>query len=80
MDNSPFNPLVDSLSDLSTTELADKINELSRKYFMTKNPEVQNQIRAILEMYNSEFATRQAKEMENDQNGENSLDNLINIS
>lgn len=80
MDNSPFNPLVDSLSDLSTGELTDKINELSRKYFMTNNPEVQNQIRAVLEMYNSEAATRQAKEIENNQNGENSLDNLINIS
>ena len=80
MDNSPFNPLVDSLSDLSTSELTDKINELSRKYFMTKNPEVQYQIQAVLEMYNSEAATRQAKDMENDQNGETILDNLINIS
>ena len=80
MDNSPFNPLVDSLSDLSTSDLTDKINELSLKYFMTKIPEVQYQIQAVLEMYNSEAATRQAKDMENDQNGENSLDNLINIS
>ena len=50
---------------------------------MTKNPEVQNQIRAVLEMYRAEAVSRQAKETLNQnksENGENSLDNLINIS
>ena len=83
MDNLPLNPFVDNLSDISTGDLSDKINDLSKKYFMTKNPEVQNQIRAVLEMYKSEAASRQAKEtlgQPNKENGENSLDNLINIS
>ena len=83
MDNLPLNPFVDDLSDISTSDLSDKINDLSKKYFMTKNPEVQNQIRAVLEMYRAEAVSRQAKETLNEnksENGENSLDNLINIS
>tara|TARA_B100000945_G_C20229420_1_gene524539 strand:+ start:259 stop:510 length:252 start_codon:yes stop_codon:yes gene_type:complete len=83
MDNLPLNPFVDDLSDISTSDLSDKINDLSKKYFMTKNPEVQNQIRSVLEMYRAEAVSRQAKETLNQnksENGENSLDNLINIS
>ena len=83
MDNLPLNPFVDDLSDISTSDLSDKINDLSKKYFMTKNPEVQNQIRSVLEMYRAEAVSRQAKETLNQnksENGENSLDNFINIS
>ena len=80
MDNLLFNPLVDSLSDLSLTELTDKIDELSRKYFMSSNPDIQLQIQLILEMYNSELTVRQSKDIKNIENGDKSLDNLINIS
>ena len=83
MDNLPLNPFVDNLSDISTGDLSDKINDLSKKYFMTKNPEVQNQIKAVLEMYRAEAVSRQAKEsldQNKSENGENRLDNLINIS
>ena len=80
----PLNPFVDDLSDLSTNELSDKINDLSNKYFMTNNPQVQDQIRAVLEMYRIEAASRQASESINQtvdkENGDKSLDNLINIS
>ena len=80
----PLNPFVDDLSDLSTNELSDKINDLSKKYFMTNNLQVQDQIRAVLEMYRVEAASRQASESINQtvdkENGDKSLDNLINIS
>lgn len=80
----PLNPFVDDLSDLSTNELSDKINDLSKKYFMTNNLQVQDQIRAVLEMYRIEAASRQASESINQtvdkENGDKSLDNLINIS
>ena len=39
-----FNPLVDNLADLTTNELEKKIAELSKKYFLTGNPQVQSQI------------------------------------
>jgi len=77
-----FNPLVDSFNELSDNEIEQKIVELSRKFFMSHNPDVQTQISNILEMYKEEMRSRQAKQrIKNlEQNGENGLDNLINIS
>ena len=76
-----FNPLVDSLSDLSDNELEEKAIELSRKYWMTKNPEVQSQINTILFMYQEELRSRRAKSFQKSQeNSDSDLDNLINIS
>ena len=77
-----LNPLVDSLADLSTSELENKIVVLQRRYFMTANPGVQAQIQNFLEIYKEELQTRRAIEYQrqNENNGENGLDNLINIS
>jgi len=76
-----LNPLVDSLADFTLTELENKVVELQRKYFMTANPQVQAQIANIL--YKEEVQTRRAIEYErqkNQENGENGLDSLINVS
>jgi len=76
-----FNPLVDSFDNLSDAEIEQKIVELGRKYWMTKNPNVQQQIAVILDMYKQEAAVRQAKSFQKSQeSGESDLDNLINIS
>jgi hypothetical protein len=77
-----LNPLVDSLADLNLMQLEDKIVELQRKYFMTRNPGLQAQIANILEIYKEELYTRRAIEAQRqkDQDGNNSLDSLINIS
>jgi hypothetical protein len=78
-----FNPLVDNFSKLSDNEVEEKISELGRKYWMTRNPEVQMQISTILEMYKSEANVRRAIEynrQKNEQNGESGLDSLINVS
>lgn len=77
-----FNPLVDSFNDLSDSEIEESISSLSRKYFQTQNPHVQAQITAVLEMYKDEMRLRNARAMQrlNANNGENDLDNLINIS
>jgi len=77
-----FNPLVDSFNDLSDSEVEESISSLSRKYFQTQNPHVQAQITAVLEMYKDEMRSRNARAMQrlNANNGENDLDNLINIS
>lgn len=76
-----FNPLVDSFDDISTNDLEEKIVELQRKYFMTANLQVQQQISAILDMYIEEAKSRRAKSMKKDlENPESGLDNLINIS
>lgn len=76
-----FNPLVHSFDNLSDIELEEKILELNKKFWMTHNPQVKEQITAILDMYKAEMEGRRAKPKKiNSQDGDNSLDNLINIS
>lgn len=76
-----FNPLVNSFDELSDNELEEKILELNKKFWMTHNPQVKEQITAILDMYKVEMEGRRAKSKnKNSQEGDNSLDNLINIS
>lgn len=76
-----FNPLVDDFSLLSDNEIENKIIELGKKYWQARNPQVQSQIATILEMYKQEAYSRRAKQSQKDQqDGDNSLDNLINVS
>ena len=77
-----FNPLVDDLSILEDSEIESKISELSKKYFQARNPDLQRQISVILEMYKQEIITRREKArlQQQQENGEEGLDNLINIS
>jgi inorganic pyrophosphatase/exopolyphosphatase len=77
-----FNPLVDSFDNLTDSEVEESISNLSRKYFQTQNPHVQAQITSVLEMYKAEMRTRNARAMQKmrENNGEDGLDNLINIS
>ena len=78
-----INPLIDSLDHFTLQELDDKIADLQRKYFLTRNPQVQVQIANVLDIYKIEQQDRRIKELKRQQsqdNDENSLDNLINIS
>lgn len=75
-----FNPLVNSFDELSDNEVEEKILQLNRRFWMTQNPQVREQITAILDMYKVELEGRRAKPKINSQDDDNSLDNLINIS
>lgn len=77
-----FNPLVDDFSVLSDSEVEDKVAELGRKYFSTHNPQLQQQIATILEMFKDEARSRRASALLRQQqdNGESGLDNLIKVS
>jgi len=75
-----FNPLVDSFEDLTETQLQEKIQDLSRRYFQTRNPELQNQIAVILDMFKQEQITRLYKKQNSDNDEDSDLDNLININ
>jgi hypothetical protein len=77
-----FNPLVDSFEQLSDAEVENKMLDLQRKYFMSPNPQVQEQISVILEMFKQETNSRRAKQyvQQQEQNGEKGLDSLINVS
>jgi len=77
------NPLVNGLDQLSLNELEQKIIELQRKYFQSNNPSVQAQIVNFLEIYKDELNTKRAldaQRQKEQQDDDNSLDNLINVS
>lgn len=79
--NKMFNPLVDNLSNLSDAQIDEKIFELSRKYHMARNPELQSQIAVILDMFKDESQIRSSRQFQKLQgDDENGLDNLINVS
>lgn len=73
-----FNPLVDSFDELSDTEVENATRDLSRKFFQTRNPQVQQQIAVLLDMYKEELRARMAKKSINTNNPE--LDDLIKVS
>ena len=76
-----FNPLVDDFSLLKDSEVEEKLFDLKRKYWQTRNPSVQEQISVIMNMYAEEMHVRSAKAMQKtNDNSEKGLDNLINIS
>ena len=67
---------------LSDKMLEEKFTELNRKYWMTKNPQVQMQMSTLIEQMREEIKSRQAlkKVQEEQDQGKKGLDNLINIS
>ena len=76
-----FNPLLDNLADMSESDLEARLSDLSRKYFMSSNPNMQQQLQIAIEQFKQELYVRQEQNRLKEQNNdENDLDNLINIS
>ena len=77
-----MHPLVGDLSELKDAEIENKIQELTKKYFMSYNIDLRMQVAAVLEMYQEELSVRRAKlwktQMENNSN--KGLDKLINVN
>jgi hypothetical protein len=75
-----MNPLL-SINKLTDTELEQKIQDLSRKYFMTQSSEIQMQIVSFLNIHKEELANRRAIAWEKQfQKNNKGLDKLININ
>ena len=74
-----MHPLVNDLSGLKDHEIHNKINDLTKKYFMTHNPDVQRQIAAVLDDLRIELSERNRKLIEQQMKDKN-LDNLIKLS
>jgi len=78
------NPLVTDLVQYTNSEIEDRIIDLQRKYFQTSNTGLQAQIANLLDIYKEEMKTRRAidaqRQLDQDENNDNSLDNLINVS
>lgn len=76
-----LHPLGQDLSLLKDTELEQKIMELSRKYFMTNNPAVRDQIAGMLDAYKIEMQERRSRVLTQEyQNRETGLDDLIKVN
>jgi hypothetical protein len=79
-----FNPLLPDLSELKTTELENKISELSKKYWIAArsgNGALCEQILVVLESYKYELQSKNlAANKIPTKSGETGLDDLINIS
>ena len=76
-----LHPFSEDTSDLSVSQIHEKISELTKKYFQAQNTEVKNQISTFIEYYKQEARIKEEKNrQETNQNGDLDLDNLINIS
>jgi hypothetical protein len=74
-----MHPLAEDFSKLKDAEIDSRIQELSRKYWQTPNPALQNQISMFLDLYREELRSRQAKVWQQHQNKSPELDKLINV-
>jgi len=76
-----MHPLIGDLSSLKDLEVENKINELSRKYFMTPNPMLREQIVLTLNDYKEELAKRRSKELDKMMaNQGKDIDKLIKVN
>jgi hypothetical protein len=76
-----MHPLAVDCTGLKDNEVESKIQDLTRKYFITRNPEVQRQIVTLLDYYKQEMAVRQSKMWQNQfENRNKDLDKLIKVN
>ena len=73
-----MHPLVNDLSEFTTTQLQEKIVSLQKKYLAMNNAQVQNQIVLLIDTYNLEIERRQRSKDKKESNKDNNdLDKLI---
>jgi len=76
-----MHPLTEDFNELKDVEIESRIQDLSKKYFMSQNPSVQRQIGMFLDMYKAELHHRRAVAWQKDYQKRNkSLDDLIKVS
>lgn len=75
-----FHPLAEDYSQLKDAEIESRIQDLSRKYFMSNNPAIKHQISIFIDLYKDELSIRRAKQLEKVyQKRDKDLDKLINV-
>jgi hypothetical protein len=76
-----MHPLLNDLSNLKDAELEQKIFDLGRKYFMTNNVEVRQQMSMVLDGLKSELGKRRQAQLDKMMNTKDkTLDNLIKVN
>jgi hypothetical protein len=75
-----MHPLISNLENLKDSEIDFKINDLTKKYFQSANPDLRQQVSLALDTYKTEQARRQRAEWQKMiDNRDKNLDKLINI-
>jgi hypothetical protein len=74
-----MHPLVNSFKDMKDSEIEAKIIDLTKKYFMTPNTEVKNQIKMVLDSYMEEIQFRRETALKKAM-ADKELDNLIKVN
>ena len=77
-----MHPLVQNLKEFTDAQLEEKLLKLNKYYFVTDNPEVRQQMILVMDTYKIELEERRtaAKRKQQEENGDNDLDSLININ
>jgi hypothetical protein len=76
-----MHPLAEDYSNLKDAEIEARLQDLSKKYWMARNPDLKMQIANILNIYKEEISVRRAKAWEQQyQKRDKGLDNLIQIN
>jgi hypothetical protein len=77
-----IHPHQPDLSEFTETQLEEKLLKLNHMYFITDNPDVRQQMILLIDGYKLEIESRRAaarrKQIEDQE--DNSLDDLINVS
>lgn len=74
-----IHPYQTGLDQLKDAEIETKIKELSKRYFQTHNPQLQQQITMLLDGYKDEMQQRRLKQADQMSKSNKGLDKLINV-
>ena len=77
-----MHPGISDLSEFTDAQLEEKLTKLNRYYFVTDNPSVRQQMILVMDTYKIELEQRRAaaKKKQLEEQGDNGLDDLINVS
>jgi hypothetical protein len=76
-----MHPLAEDFSELKDAEIEARVQDLTKKYFMTQNAAIQRQVGMFLDMYKAELHHRRTSAWQKEYQRRNKdLDNLINVS
>jgi hypothetical protein len=75
-----MHPLVNNLAEMKDSEVEEKISDLTKKYFMSSNPQLKAQVSAVLDSYKEEMSKRRQEALRKLMDTrDKSLDKLINV-
>lgn len=75
-----FHPLAEDYTKLKESEIEERLQDLSRKYFQAHNSSVKQQIAIFIDIYKTELQFRRLKTFENQQKNNKDLDKLIKVN